>query len=66
MFWSLKRDGEWIQPDRYMQVSHVGIYAGDGKVIEASSSAGEVVIRTLWGTQTMYARVLEHTSKTND
>ncbi len=58
VFWSLKRDGEWIQPDRYMNVSHVGIYAGDGKVIEASSSAGEVVIRSLWGTQTMFARVL--------
>ena len=58
VFWSLKRDGEWIQPDRYMQVSHVGIYAGDGKVIEASSSAGQVVIRTLWGTQTMCARIL--------
>lgn len=58
VFWSLKRDGQWIQPDRYMQVSHVGIYAGDGKVIEASSSAGQVVIRNLWGEHTMYARVL--------
>lgn len=58
VFWSLKRDGQWIQPDRYMQVSHVGIYAGDGKVIEASSSAGEVVIRSLWGSQTMCARIL--------
>ena len=58
VFWSLKRDGEYIQPDRYMQVSHVGIYAGDGKVIEASSSAGKVVIRNLWGEHTMYARVL--------
>lgn len=58
VFWSLKRDGEWIQPDRYMNVSHVGIYAGDGKVIEASSSAGQVVLRDIWGTQTMFARIL--------
>lgn len=33
---------------RWKEVHHVGIYMGDGKVIEASSSKGRVVIRDLW------------------
>lgn len=33
---------------RWNEVHHVGIYAGNGKVIEASSSKGRVVIRNLW------------------
>lgn len=34
---------------RYDEIHHVGIYLGDGKVIEASSSAGQVVVNDLWG-----------------
>jgi cell wall-associated NlpC family hydrolase len=30
---------------------HVGIYVGDGKVVEASSSKGCVVVRDLWQTK---------------
>lgn len=33
---------------RWNEIHHVGIYAGNGKVIEASSSRGCVVIRELW------------------
>jgi hypothetical protein len=33
---------------RWNEVHHTGIYIGDGKVIEASSSKGRVVIRDLW------------------
>ena len=33
---------------RWNEIHHVGIYMGDGKVIEASSSKGRVVIRDLW------------------
>ena len=45
---------------RWKEVHHVGIYMGDGKVIEASSSKGRVVIRDLWSSDDyplfMYAR----------
>ncbi len=33
---------------RWNEVHHVGIYAGSGKVVEASSSKGRVVVRNLW------------------
>lgn len=34
---------------RYNEIHHVAIYIGDGKIIEASSSRGCVVINDLWG-----------------
>lgn len=34
---------------RYLDIYHAGLYLGDGKTIEASSSEGEVVIRDIWG-----------------
>ncbi len=33
---------------RWNEIHHVGIYIGDGKAIEASSSRGCVVVRDLW------------------
>ncbi len=33
---------------RYDEIHHVGIYLGDGKVVEASSSKGQVVVNDLW------------------
>jgi hypothetical protein len=33
---------------RWQEVHHVGMYVGDGKVMEASSSKGRVLIRDLW------------------
>ena len=33
---------------RWNEIHHVGIYAGFGKVVEASSSSGRVVLRDLW------------------
>lgn len=45
---------------RWNEVHHVGIYIGLGKVIEASSSKGRVVIRDLWSSENyplfMFAR----------
>lgn len=35
---------------RWEEVHHVGIYIGGGKVVEASSGKGRVVIRDLWST----------------
>lgn len=35
--------------DRVPGADHVGIYLGDGMVLEASSSQGKVVVRKLWG-----------------
>ena len=32
-----------------MDITHVGIYAGDGMVIDASSSRGMVVYRPIFG-----------------
>lgn len=42
VFWSYEHNG------RFMDITHVGIYAGDGKVIDASSSRGQVVYRNLF------------------
>jgi len=33
---------------RFMEIEHVGIYVGDGKVIDASYSKGYVVYRPLY------------------
>lgn len=58
IFWSNKESTE----GRWMNIHHVGIYAGNGKVIEAKGSAGGVVIDDIWGENgskweiTMYAR----------
>lgn len=42
IFWSYERNG------RFMDITHVGIYAGNGKVVDASSSRGQVVYRNLF------------------
>nr|WP_206106917.1 C40 family peptidase [Paenibacillus timonensis] len=42
VFWSYERNG------RFMDITHVGIYAGNGKVVDASSSRGQVVYRKLF------------------
>ena len=34
---------------RWQEIHHAGIYIGDGKTVEASSSKGRVVINNLWG-----------------
>ena len=58
IFWSNAASTE----GRWRQIHHVGIYAGDGKVIEAKDSAGGVVVHDIWGENgskwkiTMYAR----------
>ncbi len=65
IFWSNKEstDGRW------MDIHHVGIYAGNGKVIEAKNSSGGVVIDDIWGENgskweiTMYARPRPSDSK---
>lgn len=46
----------WVYKDcegchRWREIHHVGIYAGDGKVIEAAGDKGAVVIRKLWETK---------------
>lgn len=51
VFFSLKKNG------RFMDISHVGIYAGDGKMVDASSSYGKVVHRDMFDEgQVLYAR----------
>lgn len=52
VFWSYRPNG------RFMNITHVGIYAGDGKVIDASSSEGMVVYRDLFNSnkQILYGR----------
>ncbi len=45
VFWQNLRCGGC---HRWQEVHHVGIYAGNGKVVEASSSKGRVVVRDLW------------------
>ena len=43
IFWSFSENG------RYENITHVGIYAGNGYVIDASASRGMVVYRKLFG-----------------
>lgn len=52
IFWSYEPNG------RFMDITHVGIYAGDGKVIDASSSRLQVVYRNVFDAnlQVMYGR----------
>lgn len=52
VFWSHKPNG------RYMNITHVGIYAGDGMVVDASYSKGKVVYRPLFDNdkQVLYGR----------
>ena len=52
VFWSYKPNG------RFMNITHVGIYAGDGKVVDASSSKGKVVYRNIFDMdkQMLYGR----------
>jgi len=49
---------------RWNEVHHTGIYIGDGKVIEASSSKGRVIIRDLWESESypifMFGRPYSH------
>nr|WP_307756939.1 NlpC/P60 family protein [uncultured Christensenella sp.] len=42
--------------DRYMKIGHVGIYAGNGMMVDASSSKGCVVYRAVYGTPILWAR----------
>lgn len=52
VFWSHKPNG------RFMNITHVGIYAGDGMVVDASYSRGQVVYRNLFDNdkQVLYGR----------
>lgn len=52
VFWSFKPNG------RYRNITHVGIYAGNGNVVDASFSKGKVVYRAMFspGNQVMYGR----------
>ena len=59
VFWSHKVNG------RYLNITHVGIYAGEGMVVDSSSSRGKVVYRSLFDAdkQVLYARPYVEGSK---
>ncbi len=50
IFYSFKNNG------RYKNISHVGIYAGNGMMIDASSVNGKVVYRGMFDGAVAYAR----------
>ena len=50
VFFSHNRNG------RFMNITHVAIYAGEGMIVDASSSRGEVVYRELFSGHVLYAR----------
>lgn len=41
---------------RYMDITHVGIYAGNGMIVDSSSSRGQVVYRKLYSGQVLWGR----------
>lgn len=45
IFWQKKGCG----CGRYDEIHHVGVYIGDGRIVEASSSRGQVVVNSMWG-----------------
>ena len=45
VFW---QNAACTKGDRWNEIHHTGIYIGEGKVIEASSSKGCVVVRNIW------------------
>ena len=45
VFW---QNAACTKGDRWNEIHHTGIYIGEGKVIEASSSKGCAVVRNLW------------------
>ena len=47
-FYSTARNG------RYRNITHVGIYIGNGQMIDASSTKGKVVSRSIWGSPILY------------
>jgi cell wall-associated NlpC family hydrolase len=55
VFWSFEENG------RFMNITHVGIYAGNGKVIDASSTHDAVMYRDLYYAeqQVLYGRPIE-------
>jgi cell wall-associated NlpC family hydrolase len=50
VFFSLENNG------RFMNISHVAVYAGNGYIVDASSARGQVVYRELFGGQVLYGR----------
>lgn len=52
VFWSHKPNG------RFMNITHVAVYAGNGKIVDASYSKGKVVYRNLFDSdkQVLYGR----------
>lgn len=48
IFYSTAKNG------RYKNITHVAIYIGDGKMIDASASKGYVLSRSIWGTPLIY------------
>ena len=41
---------------RYMNITHVAVYAGNGMIVDASSKRGEVVHREMFSGQVLYGR----------
>lgn len=54
IFWSFNING------RFMNVTHTGIYAGDGMVIDASATRGMVVYRPIFGIVNIVACARPH------
>lgn len=54
IFWSFNVNG------RFMNVTHTGIYAGDGMVVDASGSRGMVVYRPIFGLDNIVACARPH------
>ena len=52
VFWSYRPNG------RFLNITHVGVYVGEGKVVDASSSQGKVVYRNMFDEdkQVLYGR----------
>ena len=48
IFWETRDTGH-VSYSRYKHVYHVGVYIGNGIIVDASSSCGQVVCREMWG-----------------
>ena len=51
IFYARKKSGLWVQPDRFMRISHVSIYMGDGRQVHARNEKYGVSVNNYTGSE---------------
>lgn len=51
IFYARKKNGLWVQPGRFMRISHVSIYMGDGRQVHARNEKYGVSVNNYTGSE---------------